>query len=118
MIEKGIQRASSWGLLGCWMCVPLDADKNEIISAAKDYACLDFDDFLVADRLYGGFGCEDPNKRHIYISAGQFTYLGQNDVLTKEDRENQWNRLIKENKNTKEARLFIGDGPFTEDIPK
>jgi len=112
-IKESIQGASPWGLLGCWICVPLDASNEEIIEAAKSYAMIDFSDELIADRLYGGFGCENPDKRHIFISAGQFTYTGNNSRLISSDRINKWVELIEMNEDN-----FKGDGPFTEDAPK
>lgn len=110
--KKKIQPVGKFGLLGCWLCIPLDADKKEVVKCAKDRAALSFDEDLIKDRLYGGFKCSDPNKRHVFISAGQFTYLGKNRKLEPQDRFEQWYKLLKENPDH-----FIGGGLFSEDAP-
>ncbi len=108
-----IQGAGSWGLFGCWLCVPVNADKNEVIKSAKERGSIDFDDRLVEQRLYGGFKCTHENKRHVYIATGQFTYLGTNTDLSPEDRKDQWEELMHHNSDS-----YIGGGPFCDDAPK
>lgn len=111
-----IQAASPWGILGSWICVPLDATREDIIIAAKQMAIIDFSDEFVADRLYGGFRCPDcEDKRHIYINSGQFTYLGENFMLMPGKRNATWHELISANQNNDGG--FIGGGLFTEDVP-
>lgn len=114
-LEKGKIYKVSMGLLGMWICAEKNhADLEEIISFVWDGAFMDCPRDLIADRLYGGFACaDDKNRRHIYFSAGQFTYLGSNVKLTGSEREKMWKDLFEVNKDN-----FIGDGIFTADCPK
>lgn len=69
---------------------------------------------LVRDRLYGGFPCEHPDKRHVCYNTMQYTYLGTNIPLTPQERQEAWQVLLEANADS----LFLGDGPFTADAPR
>lgn len=104
-----------WGLLATWLCAPLDADEEEIVKMCAEHGTGPTSNLaLVRDRLYGGFKCEDPEKRHVCFATGQYTYLGQNSALTDEDRQRHWEDLIEQSKDT---GGFIGGGAFTSDAP-
>jgi hypothetical protein len=109
---KELQRVA-FGLLGAWICVPIDVDEDEAVEFAKSVAALQFPSHLVRDRLYGGFRCDHPDKRHVYVASGQYTYLGTNSPLSKEDRLDMWRELLENNPDD-----FLGGGPFCDDAPR
>lgn len=101
------------GPLGEWWCVPADGDEEWCLRAIHKKAVggpLGLHIDLVRDRLYGGFGCNEPGRRHVYYATGQYTYLGENFRLTDEERAEQWKRLIETNGEP-------GAGPFTHAGP-
>ena len=112
-IESQVHKVS-FGLLGGWICIPRDLDDEDFIAKeAARHMALDFPIELIKDRLYGGFLCDDEDRVHVYVAAGQFTYLGCNDKLDKQDRLKVWTDLIGANP----PEHFIGIGPFCSDAP-
>ena len=112
--DPEIQRAS-WSLLAEWWCVPKDSPPDQLIAVILMHSAIPVSDpALVRDRLYGGFACEDPRKRHVCYYTGQYTYLGDNVPLTPQERQDGWHELLEEN--AEQSRP--GDGPFTDDVPK
>jgi len=110
----------SQGLLGAWLCVPVsmseDAALAGIIEKLHGSICEPptWNPELIRDRLYGGFGCSESDRRHVYFSEGQYTFLGENGPLDASERANQWQVLIEKNCDGAGHR---GDGPFTSDAP-
>lgn len=106
-----------WALLSEWWCAPIDADENEIAKLVAEMSQVGLvvkgNLELIKDRLYGGFKCEEADKRHIFFATGNYTYLGTNSAVEAADREQDWARLL-ENGN---SNNFIGGGPFTQDAP-
>jgi len=113
---KNIQRVG-WSLLCEWWCVPVDATTAEVIAAIREHTELPVPSYLIEDRLYGGFACENPEKRHVLLNTGQYTYLHpeNNMPLDAAAREGCWHEVMA--KSAARGR-FIGGGPFTDDAPK
>jgi len=103
----------AYGMLGGWICVPADMTEAEIATAIEmlqsnwNFPVVPAE--LVRDRLYGGFACEVPERRHVYVAMCEYTYLGENGP--NHCREDTWATLIEENG-------FVEGGPFTEDAPE
>ena len=112
-ISNTIQRCSL-ALLGEWWCVPEDCAPQALIDViVQKSAAPTSDPVLIKDRLYGGFTCDDPHKRHVYHCLGEYTYLGINVPLTAGDRQSTWEEILEANAD----EPFSGGGPFTEDAP-
>lgn len=105
-------------LLGEWWCADIASIEEEILKgiAAQCHAPVN-DPALIKDRLYGGFRCENSERRHIWLNAGAYTYINPeaNGPRNLEDRLEDWNMLL--NGNTNKDDGFIGGGPFCEDAP-
>jgi hypothetical protein len=114
IFEDRIQKIS-YGFLGAWVCAPLDVSDEDLCQLAKKYGVPVTDDALIIDRWYGGFRCDNPQKRHFYIALSQYTYLGQNRQLDEADRLDTWNKLLQNN--PPGNRGFIGGGPCCHDAP-
>lgn len=113
----------SWKLLNEWWCVPVSADEETALrKIAKTFQIglivkdlvVKGDLSLIRDRLYGGFRCEDPARRHVCFITGQYTYVWENVPLTAEQRREMWEQLFAEQM---PPDGFIGGGFFTEDAP-
>lgn len=108
------------GLVCEWYCVPEDMTQPEqeafivalIERTGRDQMALDAE--IVRDRLYGGFGCEKSDRRHVCYATGQYTYLGPNRRVTPEERAEAWNSCFVA---TPPEHRGDGKGPFTEDRP-
>ena len=113
----------SWRLLGQWWCIPKDQTKAEKDTFLEQVRASLGDDFTscplayIADRLYGGFRCEEADRRHVYFAVAEysFTRAAQGDfwVNDAERRFQTREKLVNDNLDT-----YIGDGPFTERIIK
>ncbi len=95
-----------FGFLGEWWCAPASMSEAECLTAIVPETLVAASPDMIRERLYGGFGCELPGRRHIYHATGQYTYLGENSHLDEDQRREQWKRLIEENGEP-------GAGPFT-----
>ena len=113
---------SSWSLLSQWFCIPVDATPAEIseaIQMSKGSLGTWFEncpDEYITDRFYGGFPCEDPNRRHILFDTGAYSYIaageGQFWANTPEDRQEKWEELLAEF-----SEKWTRTGPWTDDAP-
>lgn len=104
-----------WGLLGEWWCADINATEWEILAAIDQRFSLGQE--LIRDRLYGGFACKFPNRRHIHFSTGQYTYIGKNVLLDPEERLGKWKDLIDSSIEHPEDGGFIGGPWFCKDAP-
>jgi hypothetical protein len=67
----------------------------------------------IEDRLYGGFKCEDAERRHVYFAVAEYGFIaaerGEFWANHPETRLNTREKLFSDNLAT-----YVGDGPFTE----
>lgn len=83
----------------------------------KHFECPGLTDEVLRDRLFGGFGCEKPENRHIALATGCYSYTSNHQrPMTPEDRRAEWQKLIDAPHSGPEA-AFRGGGPFTDDAP-
>jgi hypothetical protein len=95
-----------FGLLGEWWCAPANMSEADCLKAIVPETLVAATPEMIRERLYGGFGCAEPSRRHIYHDTGAYTYLGENSHLDEAERRAQWGKLIEENGEP-------GAGPFT-----
>jgi hypothetical protein len=107
---------TSCGLLSEWWCVPVGAEPDEVIDAILKEVILPIngDRSLVVDRLFGGFRCENEERRHACLLTGSYCYADDvtNTPLSAAERQERWGKLLE--KSTGENG-FVGGGPFCED---
>jgi hypothetical protein len=111
----------SWKLFGQWWCLPVDQTPEEKATFLTGLQHNLGDDFaqcplaFIEDRLYGGFKCEDANRRHVYFAVAEYSFLqaAEGDFWANhaERRFQTREKLVNNNLDT-----FIGDGPFTEAV--
>lgn len=112
--NDGIQRLG-WALLSEWWCVPVGANEEKVLEKIAKVSQIGLvvkgDLSLIKDRLYGGFKCEEENKRHVFFATGNYTYLGENSEAEPSHRQEDWKKLLTA------GNGFVGGGLFTEDVP-
>ncbi len=111
-----------WSLLREAWCVAKDLTAGEEMAMCEDIrdslgepfrACpLEF----IRDRLYGGFRCgnDGESRRHVCFATGDYSFTGERAryFYPADDRLGYWKRLVAA------GSPFVGDGPFTDDVPK
>jgi hypothetical protein len=103
-----------FSLLGSWFCAHESATEAQVIEAARSHGLPAVPDALVRDRLYGGFKCQDPTRRHIALDSGAYTYCDPNLNRPNTRRGERWAELIEA---SEERGPYIGGGLFSDDAP-
>lgn len=111
---------SQSGLLGAWMCIANDATDQEVVEAASRSGIPEVPDAWVIDRLYGGFKCSEPDRQHVYIGLGEYTYTRLNGPNDAETRLGTWKTLIRGNRDQylTENLRYADDRPNIEEVLK
>lgn len=118
-VQSGQAFVCSRSLLGGWLCYPIDTDPADpdvarvIREAAMCHPKATDEDIF--ERLWGGFACDIPGRRHAYIGVAHYAFtLEDSAPLDPDSRSCQWHSLLGENS---KAGEFLGDGPWSHDAP-
>jgi len=122
MEDREIKKAGNWSLFSQWYCIPADLTDQErvaFLEGARD--SLRFDGCPLAfieDRMFGGFRCDEPNRRHVCFATGHYSYLAAGEgrfwPLDPNDRSRVWEQLLAANEGEQVPDPL---GPFCEDRP-
>jgi len=104
-------------LLSEWYCVATDVTEDEL--AEHIYHNMANGEVLVtkkqvAQRLFGGFACKEPDRCHVYHASGHYTYLYTNSDMTPNERTEVWDTLYENNHDLPFDPSYI----YASDVPE